>query len=106
MSAGLCKRGIRAALVVTASGSDIRTKEVSLGFGTEPLGEFIDSDQAMREARKNGLKGSEPGMAVKFQGTGLRAAACWIVNGGLAKGDVSVFLEARTGRFSSRTVIE
>jgi hypothetical protein len=39
---------------------------------------------------KNGLKGSEPNMAVKVQGAGPRASAYWIVNGGLAKGDVSV----------------
>jgi hypothetical protein len=94
--------------VVTASKSGIRTKEVNLGFSTNPLGEFIDSDKAMQEAKKNGLKGNGPNMAVKFQGTGTGTSAgtYWIVNGGLKKGDVSVFLEAKTGKFFSRNVME
>jgi hypothetical protein len=92
--------------VVTANMSGIRTKEVNLGFSTSPLGEFIDSDKAMQEAKKNGLKGNEPNMAVKFQGTGASAATYWIVNGGLKKGDVSVFLEGQTGKFFSRNVME
>ncbi len=92
--------------VVTASASGIRTKEVNLGFSVEPLGDFIDGDKVLQEAVKNGLKGSDLGMAVKFQGTGARAAAFWIVNGGMAKGNVSVLLEAKTGKFSSRAPME
>jgi hypothetical protein len=98
--------GTKKRCVVTASGSNIRTKDVNLGFSTEPLGDFIDSDKAMQEAKKNGLKGNDLNMAVKFQGSGPKATAFWIVNGGFAKGDVSVFLDARTGKFSSRAVME
>ena len=98
--------GSRKRCVVTANTSGIRTKDVNLGYSTEPLGDFIDSDKAMQEAKKNGLKGNDLNMAVKFQGTGRSAAAYWIVNGGFAKGDVSIFLEAKTGKFSSRAVME
>lgn len=92
--------------VVTAHGSRVEGREVRLGFGTEPLGEFIDSDAAMREARKGGLKGNEPSMSVNLRGAGKAASTYWVVNGGFAKGDVSVFLEAATGRFSSRSTME
>ena len=92
--------------VVTATRSGVRAREVRAGYSTEPLGNFIDSDQAMWIARSHGLEGNEPDMAVKFQGTGKKAAAYWIVNGGLDKGDVTVFLEAGTGAFSSSSVME
>jgi hypothetical protein len=98
--------GTRKRCIVTAGASGIRTKEVNLGYSTEPLGDFIDSDKAMQEAKKNGLKGNDLNMAVKFQGTGRSAAAYWIVNGGFAKGDISIFLEANTGKFSSRAAME
>ncbi len=92
--------------VVTASASGTRTKEVRLGHSTEPLGDFIDSDKAMQEARKNGLRGDDLNMTVKVQGTGSSAAAYWIVNGGFTRVDVSILLVAKTGKFSSRAVMD
>ncbi len=92
--------------VVTAGASGIRMKEVNRGRSTEPMGDFIDSDKAMQEARKNGLKGDDLNMAVKVQGTGSSAAAYWIVNGGFTRADVSILLVAKTGKFSSRAVMD
>ena len=92
--------------VVTADSSGVHVREVNLGYGTQAIGEFIDSDRAMQEAKKNGLKGNEPNMAVKFQGAGSAAVATWIVNGGTTKGDISVFLDARTGRFIGRSTMD
>jgi hypothetical protein len=92
--------------VVTADASGVRSREVSAGYDTQPLGEFIDSDRAMQEAKKNGLKGKDPNMGVKWQGSGATRATTWIVNGGTAKGDVSVSLDARTGRFIVRNTME
>lgn len=92
--------------VVTAHGIQVSGREVRLGYSTEPIGEFIDSDTAMTEAKKNGLKGNKPSMGVKFQGTGKSAGHYWIVNGGYQKGDISVFLEAKTGKFFSRNIME
>jgi hypothetical protein len=92
--------------VIAARGAAVRVTEVRLGDSTAPLGEFIDSDKAMEEARKNGLKGDEPSMAVKLLGSGPRASSFWVVTGGLAKGDVSVILDAKTGKFSSRNTVD
>ncbi len=92
--------------VITASVSGILTKEVHLGHSTEPLGDFIDSDKAMQAAKKNGLRGEDLNMTVKVQGTGSNAAAYWIVNGGFTRVDVSILLVAKTGKFSSRAIMD
>ena len=92
--------------VATARGTKVDGREVRLGFSTEPMGDFIDSDRAMQEAKKNGLKGNEPSMAVKLQGAGKGAEFLWIVNGGYNKGDVAIFIEAKSGKFVNRSVME
>ncbi|HXH73249.1 MAG TPA: hypothetical protein VNI58_10585 [Mariprofundaceae bacterium] len=92
--------------VITANGSNVKLMEVRLGYSTKDLGDFIDSDQAMQEAKKHGLKGNEPNMSVNYQGSGPSEATYWIINGGYATGDVSVFLDARTGKFSSSVKME
>ncbi|MGE5303704.1 MAG: hypothetical protein ACM3TN_10280 [Alphaproteobacteria bacterium] len=92
--------------VATARGTKVDGREVRLGFSTEAMGDFVDSDRAMQEAKKNGLKGHEPSMAVKFQGVGKKAAFYWIVNGGYSKGDVSIFLDAKSGKFVNRSAME
>ena len=92
--------------VATARGTKVDGREVRLGFSTEPMADFIDSNKAMQEAKKNGLKGNEPSMAVKLQGAGKAADFFWIVNGGYNKGDVSIFLEAKSGKFVNRSVME
>jgi hypothetical protein len=79
-----------------------RTLEVRVG-STEPVGEkFIDSDKAWAEAVKNKIKGKEPSMAVKVLGSGAEKALYWAVNGGFNKGDVSVLLDAATGKLHYR----
>jgi hypothetical protein len=75
-----------------------RTLETRVGF-SEPIGDnFIDSDKAMAEGKKNGVKGKSPSMGVNVQGTGLQKGIFWSVNGGYDKGDISVILEAATGK--------
>jgi hypothetical protein len=92
--------------VVAASGGGVTLKEVRLGVYTEPLGEFIDSDMATEAAKKNGLKGSEPFASVG-RPTGAKAdSTYWIVTGGWKKGDVTVSLEARTGKFMKSEVMD
>jgi hypothetical protein len=92
--------------VVTAAGGKIDGLEVRLGEETKPLGDFIDSDKAMAEAKKAGIKGNEPSMSVGFQGSGKSAGLYWVVTGGFTKGDVSVMLEAATGKLFSRSVMD
>jgi hypothetical protein len=57
----------------------------------------------MQTAQKNGLRGSEPTMAVKALGSGTQAGIFWVVAGGSNKGDTSVMLIANTGEFFSRS---
>jgi hypothetical protein len=92
--------------VVTARGGSVTLKEVRLGAYTEPLGEFIDSDKAMEAAKKNGLKGSEPFAGVGRPTGGQADSTYWIVTGGWAKGDVTVSLDAKTGKFMHSEVMD
>jgi hypothetical protein len=91
--------------VVTARGDGVTVKEVRLGNYTEPLGGFVDSDKAMEVAKKNGLKGKEPSMSVVRPAGAKAGSPSWIVTGGWKNGDVSISLDAQTGRFTKRTVM-
>ena len=68
--------------VVTSRPGGATAKEVRLGNYTEPLGEFIDSDKAMAVAKQNGLKGSEPSMAVGRPAGAKAEGTYWLVAGG------------------------
>jgi hypothetical protein len=93
-------------VIVTAKGDALDSLEVERGL-TEPVGdEFIDSDKAMQIAKQNGLKGKSPSFGLNVFGTGLTASVRWAVNGGFEKGDKSVTLDAKTGKFVSLTVID
>ena len=85
-------------LNVTAKGRQIEPLEVGAGRKESLPSDFIDSDQAMTEAIKLGIKGKAPTM-------GLTRAA-WIVNGGSANGDTGVWLNPRTGRLIKRQVMQ
>lgn len=91
-------------LSITVKPGSLDTLEVGTGF-TRPIGEkFIDSDKAIEEATKNGLKGSNTMMGVNVLGTG--STAYWSVTGGYEEGDVSVILNANTGSFVRKEVIK
>jgi hypothetical protein len=90
-------------LIVTVAGTSLETLEVP-NTSMLPIGEgFIDSDQAMREAKKHDLKGSSPSMGLVVMG--FTGGPTWSVNGGYAEGDVSVILDGKTGKFTRRQVI-
>jgi hypothetical protein len=90
-------------LIVTAAGTTLETLEVP-NTSVQPIGEgFLDSNQAMREAKKHDLKGSSPSMGLVVMG--FTGAPTWSVNGGFAEGDVSVILDGKTGKFIRRQVI-
>ena len=93
-------------LIVTAKGKALEELEVDRSAFTQPVsGDFLDSDKAMSEAKKHGLKGSSPSMGLNVMGTGASATLCWSVNGGFDKGDVSITLNGRTGAFIKRDVM-
>ena len=72
--------------------------EVQKGL-TDPVGsDFIDSEKAMQEAKANACKGRMPSMALNFMGNIKQPTAFWTVTGGFASGDVSVILDAKTGK--------
>jgi hypothetical protein len=90
-------------LSITVKPGSIDTLEVRTGF-TKPIGDdFIDSDKAMAEAKKNGLKGQHHSMGVNVLGTG--STVYWSVTGGYKKGDVAVTLDAKSGKFLRKDVI-
>lgn len=90
-------------LSITVKPGAIDTTEVRTGF-TKPIGEdLLDSDKAMAEAKKNGLKGENHSMGVNVLGTG--STVYWSVTGGFEKGDVSVILDAKSGKFIRKEII-
>jgi hypothetical protein len=87
-------------MIITVKSNSIDTMEVNTGFTRDIGMEFIDSDKAMAEAKKNGLKGHAYSMGLNMMGAaGMNTSPIWSVNGGYEKGDVSVMLDAKTGKF-------
>lgn len=86
---------------VDVKGSKIdQTTEVSPGFTDAVAGEFIDSDQAMAEAKKKGLKGKTRAMMTlhaMLQGT-KSEGAYWNLVSDQAEGR-STLINAKTGKF-------
>ena len=67
-------------------------------YGTDPVGEFIDSDKAMTSAKKNGMKTKKQvPMAVRVSGSGKEAHSYWTVGTAFGPGEVAVVLDAKTG---------
>ena len=91
--------------IVTVKGSSFEDLEVNSGMSLPIVGEFLDSDKAVAEARKNGLKGSSISVGLNMGGIGKGARLYWSVNGGFEKGDVSVTLDGKTGTFVKKDVM-
>lgn len=88
-------------------GKIVETLEVN-PYIKDAVGEFVDSDKAMQEAKKNGLKVKDkPAMSVIVMGQATKQpGAYWSVVGGYEKGDVSVVLDGKTGKFSYKQEIK
>ena len=81
-------------------GKIAQTIEVSSSFTDAVDGDFIDSAQAMAEAKKNGLKGKGRSMMTlhtMLKGT-KNQGAYWNIVGDLAEGK-STIIDAKTGKF-------
>ena len=85
-------------LIVTAKGRSLDTLELGSGQKEAVPAEFLDSDQAMAEAAKAGLKSET--MRMRLSRTE------WLVNGGDQKGALSVWLNPRTGRLIKRQAVQ
>jgi len=91
--------------IVTAKASSLEDLEVNSGMSLPIVGEFLDSDKAVAEAKKNGLKGNSISVGLNMGGIGKDARLYWSVNGGFEKGDVSVTLDGKTGKFVKKDVM-
>lgn len=91
--------------IVTVKGASLEDLEVNSGMNLPIVGEFLDSDKAVAEAKKNGLKGSSISVGLNMGGVGKDARLYWSVNGGFEKGDVSVTLDGKTGKFVKKDVM-
>jgi len=91
---------------VSAQGERIEGTETGFGKSDVLADMFFDSDRAMQTAKAHGLKGKTPGMSLAIYRFGGNPVAYWMVSGGYEKGDVTIFLEAKTGKFHSKNVIE
>lgn len=87
-------------------GKIVGTLEVS-PYIKDAVGEFVDSDKAVAEAKKNGLAvKSKAAMSLIVMGQATKnPGAYWSVVGGYEKGDVSVVLDGKTGKFSYKQVM-
>jgi hypothetical protein len=76
---------------------------------TDPVGNnYVDSQQAMQEAQKNGLKvKGTPAMSLLVMGQNTKKPGVfWTVGGGYTPGEVSIIVDAKTGKFFTRQEIK
>lgn len=88
-------------------GKIVETLEVNPYIKDAVGKEFVDSDKVMAEAKKNGLKvKGKAAMSLMVMGQATKSpCTCWSVVGGYEKGDVGVLIDAKTGKFSSKSVM-
>lgn len=75
----------------------------------DPVGkDFVDSPQAMEEAKKNGLKVREnKAMSLLVMGQATKTPGIsWTVGGGYMPGEVNVIVNARTGKLFTRQEVK
>jgi hypothetical protein len=88
--------------VVDVRGEKLQALEAPVR-ATSPIGQFIDSDKAMSEAKKNGLKvKSALPMAVMAMGGGTQPESYWTVGTAFGPGEVAVVLDSKTGKLVTR----
>lgn len=85
-------------LLVTAKGRTIDTLELSTGQTGAVPPDFLDSDQAVAEALRYGLKSDTIRMRL--------SRTEWLVNGGDQKGALTVWLHPRTGKLIKRQTVQ
>jgi len=90
--------------VATRDGEIVDRGEVTGYLKDEISREFVDSDQALTEAGKNGLSGNgDTTMSLVVMGQATDSTGSyWTVSRGFDTGDVSVVVDAKNGKFSFR----
>lgn len=93
---------IRKGYIVDVRDDKVQTLQAPVR-ATSPIGKFIDSDKAMVEAKKNGLKvKSAVPMAVMALGGGAQPEIYWTVGTAFGPGEVATVLDSRTGKLVTR----
>ncbi len=89
-------------LSVSQTGEKLEVLKLPYGL-KKPVGEkFIDSNQAMEVAKKNGAKEDSLSMGLAVFGS---KEIAWSVNSGYNSGDLSIFINATTGKFLRKNVL-
>ena len=89
--------------VTVAPGAPLDTLQVP-NTSMVPIGStFVDSDQALQEALKHDLKGSDLSMGLVVMG--FTGSAVWGINATAGDDIVSVLIDGKTGAFIRREVI-
>jgi len=90
--------------VATRDGEIVARGEVTAYLKDEIGTEFVDSDLALVEADKNGLSGSsDTTMSLVVMGQATDSSGSyWTVSRGFGSGDVSIVVDAKSGKFSFR----
>jgi hypothetical protein len=85
-------------LNVTARGRAIETLEIAVGQTASVPTDFLDSNQVIAEATKAGVQSDSLRMRL--------TRTEWLVNSGDQKGDLTVWLNPRTGKLIKRQTIQ
>ncbi|MDH3309091.1 MAG: hypothetical protein OEM48_01285 [Gammaproteobacteria bacterium] len=87
----------------------VETLQVSAVIITDSIGDdFMDSDNAMKEAKKHGLKIKDKQVSMTLMVMGQltkQPCICWTVTG-FEKGDVGIMLESRSGKLYRRSEVK
>ena len=85
-------------LNVTARGRSIETLEIAVGQTAAVSSDFVDSNLAVAEATKAGIKAD----AMRMRLTKTE----WLVNSGDQKGALTIWLNPRTGKLIKRQTVQ
>jgi hypothetical protein len=85
-------------LNVTAKGRSIDTLQIAVGQTAAVPSDFLDSNEVVAAAAKAGMKSDSMRMRL--------TKAQWLVNNGDQKGDMSLWLNPRTGRVIKRQRVQ
>jgi hypothetical protein len=104
---GFFSAAARTCLIVQI-GAAVRTTEAGGPLcESPPLGDFMDSDAAIHIARKNGIERANVTMVVSMVPAPGGPRPVWIVmeGGGMRMGDVSVDIDAETGKILNTSIM-
>ena len=103
---GFYSKTAKTCLVVTIAATTLKRESGGAMCESAELTDFMDSDQAIRTARKNGITAQSVTMMASMSAMAKPSRPLWAVydNAGTKSGDVMLDLDARTGAVVSKIV--